>query len=69
MDGYTATRTMRDWETEHGRRRLPILLLSADGANRQMRIGASVGCSGCLTKPTPKREPIYALRHYSTEQS
>src|SRR5262249_14325530 len=42
MDGYTASRLIREWETEQGRPRLPILLLSADEASRQMRLGASV---------------------------
>jgi CheY-like chemotaxis protein len=68
MDGYTATRAIRDWETQTGRTRLPIVLLSADDANRQARIGASVGCSGYLTKPIPKRDLLRALRHYAGTQ-
>ena len=51
MDGYAATRPIREWETASGRTRLPILLLSADDAARQMRLGAPVGCSGYITKP------------------
>ncbi len=69
MDGYTATRAIRDWETQAGRTRLPIVLLSADDANRQARIGASVGCSGYLTKPIPKRDLLRALRHYAGTQA
>jgi CheY-like chemotaxis protein len=65
MDGYTATRSIREWETQGGRTRLPIVLLSADDANRQARMGASVGCSGYLTKPIPKRDLLRALRHYA----
>lgn len=65
MDGYTATRLIREWETQHSRPRMPILLLSADSAGRLMRMGSSVGCSGYLTKPTPKEELLSALRHYS----
>jgi CheY-like chemotaxis protein len=65
MDGYTATRAIREWETQGGRARLPIVLLSADDANRQARMGASVGCSGYLTKPIPKRDLLRALRHYA----
>jgi CheY-like chemotaxis protein len=69
MDGYAATRAIRDWETQAGRVRLPIVLLSADDANRQARIGASVGCSGYLTKPIPKRDLLRALRHYVGTQA
>jgi CheY-like chemotaxis protein len=65
MDGYTATSMIRGWETIQGRARLPILLLSADDPGRQMCIGSAAGCSGYLTKPTPKRELLCALRHYS----
>jgi CheY-like chemotaxis protein len=65
VDGYTATSMIREWETTQGRARLPILLLSADDAGRQMRIGSAAGCSGYLTKPTPKRELLCALKHYS----
>ncbi|MGH9594922.1 MAG: response regulator, partial [Bryobacteraceae bacterium] len=61
----TATRAIREWETQGGRVRLPIVLLSADDANRQARMGASVGCSGYLTKPIPKRDLLRALRHYA----
>lgn len=69
MDGYTATQAIRDWETQGGRVRLPIVLLSADDANRQARMGASVGCSGYLTKPIPKRDLLRALRHYAGAQA
>jgi len=65
VDGYTATRMIREWETLQGQARLPILLLSADDVGRQMRIGSAARCSGYLTKPTPKPELLFALRHYS----
>jgi CheY-like chemotaxis protein len=65
MDGYTATRLIREWETEQGRARLPILLLSAEEAARQMRIGANAGCSGYLTKPATKAQVLAALSYYA----
>lgn len=65
MDGYTASRLIREWETREQRPRLPILLLSADEASRQMKIGGSVGCSGYLTKPASKDQVLAALRFYS----
>jgi CheY-like chemotaxis protein len=64
-DGYTATRLIREWETRQGRARLPIVLLSADSASRQLRLGAASGCSGYLSKPTPKADLLRALRHYA----
>jgi CheY-like chemotaxis protein len=65
MDGYTATRLIRDWETEQGRARLPILLLSADDLATQIRIGAVAGCSGYLAKPTNKAQVLGALAYYA----
>lgn len=65
MDGYTATRLIREWETEQGRARLPILLLSAEEAAVQMRVGANAGCSGYLTKPATKAQVLTALDFYA----
>jgi CheY-like chemotaxis protein len=65
MDGYTATRLIRQHETEQGRPRLPILLFSADDEKRQMHIGAVVGCSGYLTKPATKAQVLAALNFYA----
>ncbi len=65
MDGYTATRLIREWETEEGRARLPILLLSAEEAAVQMRTGAKAGCSGYLTKPATKVQVLTALGFYA----
>jgi CheY-like chemotaxis protein len=65
MDGYTATRKIRDWERELGRDSLPIVLLSADDGKTQLRLGAAVGCSSYLTKPTPKEELIRTLKYYA----
>jgi CheY-like chemotaxis protein len=65
LDGYAATRLIREWETEQGRARLPILLLSADDLERQVRLGGAAGCSGHLTKPTTKAQVLAALNYYA----
>ncbi len=44
---------------------IPIVLLPAESPERQRRIGASVGCSGYLTKPVPKSNVLKALRYFS----
>jgi CheY-like chemotaxis protein len=64
VDGYSATRIIREWETEHAKPRSPIVLLSADDPARLSRMGASVDCSAILNKPVRKQELIQALRHY-----
>ena len=58
LDGYKAIHAMRDWETETGNARTPIVVLSSDDLNTQMRSAAQSGCSGFLRKPV---DPIDLL--------
>jgi CheY-like chemotaxis protein len=51
LDGYKAIRSMRDWETQTGNARTPIVVLSSDDLDTQMRSAAHSGCSGFLRKP------------------
>jgi CheY-like chemotaxis protein len=51
LDGYNAIRSVRDWETQTGNARTPIVVLSSDDLNTQMRSAAQSGCSGFLRKP------------------
>jgi CheY-like chemotaxis protein len=55
MDGYKAIRAIRDWETETGNARTPIVVLSADLVDTQMRCAGPSGCSGFLRKPLDNR--------------
>lgn len=65
MDGYEATRRIREWETGKNRARLPIVVLSADDLRSQRRQGALTGCSGHLLKPLSKEDLLEAIRVYS----
>ena len=65
MDGYAATRRIRDLETGKDRPRVPIVVLSAEDLRAQRRQGALVGCSGHLPKPLRKHELLEAIRAYS----
>lgn len=51
IDGYQTIRSMRDWETETGNARTPIVVLSSDDLDTQMRSAVRSGCSGFLRKP------------------
>jgi PAS domain S-box-containing protein len=50
MDGYTATRQIRDLETAQGRR-TPIIALTADALSGQLERCLQAGMDGLLTKP------------------
>ena len=54
--GYSAIRAIRDWETETGNARTPMVVLSADDIGTQVRSAAESGCSGFLRKPVHKAE-------------
>jgi CheY-like chemotaxis protein len=51
MDGYSAIRSIRDWETQTGNSRTPLVVLSSDDLETQQRSAAESGCSGFLRKP------------------
>jgi CheY-like chemotaxis protein len=51
MNGYEAIRSMRDWETQTGNARTPMVVLSSDDLETQERSAAEFGCSGFLLKP------------------
>jgi CheY-like chemotaxis protein len=55
-DGYCAIRAIRDWETETGNARTPVVVLSSDDIGTQVRSAAESGCSGFLRKPVRKAE-------------
>jgi CheY-like chemotaxis protein len=69
MDGYAATRRIRELETGKDRARMPIVVLSAEDLRAQRRQGALVGCSGHLSKPLRKHELLEAIGTYSARQA
>ena len=67
MDGYSATRAIRVWETGCARARVPIVVLSSDSPATQLQHGAKVGCSAYLTKPVSSEALRAVLRRYARE--
>lgn len=64
VDGYEATRRIRQWERENRRQPTPIIALTAlDHAQASVRT-RSVGCNACVPKPVKKpvlMEAIHAV--------
>ncbi|MEO5367885.1 MAG: ATP-binding protein, partial [Magnetococcus sp. WYHC-3] len=54
MDGYQATRTIREWEQRQEHRRMPILALTAHALDGDVEMSLAAGCDGHLTKPLRK---------------
>lgn len=51
VDGYAATRMIRQWEAQGDRPRLPILALTADALDESRAKALEEGMDGYLTKP------------------
>lgn len=68
MDGYTATRKIREWEKQHGRRPVPILTLSAHGSEEDFERSRAAGCDAHLTKPITKALLLETLEKYLMSQ-
>ncbi len=66
MDGYTAARTIRSWETEQGALTpLPIIALTAHVLKEDMQKCLDAGCTDYLTKPIHKRTLIDFIQTYA----
>jgi CheY-like chemotaxis protein len=65
MDGYTATREIRQWEAAEGRPAVPIVALTAHALKEDEQKSFDAGCTGHLTKPIKKAELLAALSDYT----
>jgi HPt (histidine-containing phosphotransfer) domain-containing protein len=64
MDGYTATRTIREWEARQGATRIPILALSAHAMGAAFEKSVEAGCDAHLTKPILKPTLLRAIAEH-----
>ncbi|MBF0582681.1 MAG: PAS domain S-box protein [Magnetococcales bacterium] len=65
MDGYAATRTIRQWEREEKREPLIIMALSAHVSVDRMEESLTAGCDGHLAKPIKKQTLLDAIQRIS----
>jgi len=65
MDGYTATRHIRQWERENHRRPIPIIALTANALHEEVNRSLEVGCNTHLTKPIKKVTLMEAIIEYA----
>ena len=62
MDGYAATRAIRQWEREEGRQSLIIMALSAHAGIEKAGESLAAGCNEHLTKPIKKQALLDAIQ-------
>ena len=65
MDGYTATRRIRDWERETGRDALPVIALTAYTLEGDEAKSLAAGCNSHLSKPIKKGRLLEAIAAYA----
>jgi two-component system sensor histidine kinase/response regulator len=61
MDGYTATATIRQWESQSGLRPTPIIALTAFALKEEVQKSLDAGCDAHLTKPIKKAILLEAI--------
>jgi CheY-like chemotaxis protein len=65
MDGYTATRKMREWEADNHQEATPIVALTAHALEEHAQRCDEAGCSGHLAKPINKADLLEAISSYA----
>nr|CRH05701.1 putative Histidine kinase with HAMP domain, PAS domain, HisKA domain, HATPase c domain and Response regulator receiver domain [Candidatus Magnetococcus massalia] len=65
MDGYHATREIRDWEQREGRTPTAIYALSAHAFTEAHQHSEEAGCNGHLTKPIKKSDLLQFFDNFS----
>ena len=70
MDGYTATRTIREWERTQGMPRTPIIALTASALDESVVRSIEAGCDAHVSKPVKRAtlfEVIIAVTDHALE--
>ena len=65
MDGMAATRIIRDFEASGGRRRTPVIAVTAHAMTEERREFLSRGADAVLTKPLDKAELLETVRTWT----
>ena len=64
MDGFTATRQIRDWERQWSAAPTPIIALSANAMPEEVQRSMDAGCDFYVTKPVRKQPLLQVLEQY-----
>ncbi|HEX2570944.1 MAG TPA: response regulator [Polyangia bacterium] len=65
MDGYSATRAIRQWEAENSRPRTPIVALTAFALATEADHSLAAGCDAHVTKPITKATLMKAIAEHA----
>jgi len=62
MDGYAATRMIREWEGRNQARHTPILALTACPMDQEIRRALEAGCDAYVAKPVRRETLLAAIK-------
>ncbi|MEI6713249.1 MAG: ATP-binding protein [Verrucomicrobiota bacterium] len=69
MDGLQATRNIREWENQNGRRRVPIVALTANAFSEDEAMCLKAGMDGFIAKPVNRAALVSTLDRMLTKGS
>jgi len=64
LDGFAATRLIREWESENNLPNTPILALTAYALPEEIKHCTNAGCDGHISKPVRKKKLIQAIKDF-----
>jgi signal transduction histidine kinase/CheY-like chemotaxis protein len=65
MDGFNATKKIRDWETENDQTPTPIIALTAHALKEHEEKSLKAGCNRHITKPIRKAKLLETINEYA----
>ena len=65
LDGYQATKSIREWEKSHGAAATPIVALSAHAMREAEIASLSAGCAAHVAKPVEQVMLVGTIRRYA----
>jgi CheY-like chemotaxis protein/HPt (histidine-containing phosphotransfer) domain-containing protein len=69
IDGYDATRQIREWEAQNGRQPAPIVALTAHAFAEDVENSRRAGCDDHVTKPIRKSVLLHVLSRFARTPS
>ena len=69
LDGYGATRFIREWQKSHGQSPTPIVALSGHAMREAQQASLAAGCNAHVAKPVDQATLLSTVRRYAPVKS
>jgi PAS domain S-box-containing protein len=68
LDGYSATKEIRKWERLNSRKRCPVIAVTANALDEDLRMSLAAGCDDHMSKPLRKDRLLRLIERYILEE-